>query len=401
MNKKQQTSTHSDIKGLIPELRFPEFENSGRWVSKTLGSIAINLNSKRIPITSNIREKGNIPYYGATGVIDYVKNYIFNEELLLISEDGANLLDRNYPIAYSISGKAWVNNHAHVLKFKNKSTEVLVQKYINSKSIEVYLTGKAQPKLNRKNLDRIRIPLAVNPKEQQKIANCLSSLDDVINAETEKLDLLQDHKKGLLQQLFPQQDNVTLSGVEGQPKYRFPEFVDDGDWDKKQLGNISQITTGRLDANAMVVDGKYRFYTCAKNYYYINNYAFDTEALLISGNGANVGYIHYYKGKFNAYQRTYILDGFNENIIYVKYFLEYNLSKRIAVERKEGNTPYIVKGTLSDMIIFIPKNQKEQQKIANCLSSVDELIASQQQKIEGLKAHKKGLLQKLFPTIKN
>ena len=79
----------------------------------------------------------------------------------------------------------------------------------------------------------------------------------------------------------------------------------------------------------MVENGQYRFYTCAKDYYYIDKYAFDTEALLISGNGAYVGYIHYYKGKFNAYQRTYVLDQFTENIQYIKVYLDEFLSKRI------------------------------------------------------------------------
>src|SRR5690606_33281709 len=91
------------------------------------------------------------------------------------------------------------------------------------------------------------------------------------------------------------------------------------DWEVKKLGEvIEKCTTGKLDANAMVENGDYRFYTCAREFYYINEYAFDDEALLISGNGANVGYIHYYKGKFNAYQRTYVLLGFKINALFLK-----------------------------------------------------------------------------------
>lgn len=185
----------------VPKVRFGEFE--GAWEIKNLSSIAKNLSNKRVPITSNVREKGDIPYYGATGVIDYVKDYIFNENLLLISEDGANLIDRNYPIAFSICGKTWVNNHAHVLKPTSECIQILVEKYINSISIEDYLTGQAQPKLNKANLNKIPIPLPKNPKEQKKIANCLSSLDDTIAAQSEKIKALQAHKKGLMQQLFP------------------------------------------------------------------------------------------------------------------------------------------------------------------------------------------------------
>jgi type I restriction enzyme S subunit len=187
----------------VPNFRFPEFEDDGEWGEFELGKIAENLDSRRVPITSNIREKGDIPYYGASGVIDYVKDYIFNEELLLISEDGANLIARVYPIAFSISGRTWVNNHAHVLKFENWYTQVLVEKYLNSKNIEDFLTGMAQPKLNRGKLDIIPLQLPKNPKEQQKIASCLSTLDELITAQAEKIEQLQQHKKGLMQGLFP------------------------------------------------------------------------------------------------------------------------------------------------------------------------------------------------------
>ena len=187
----------------VPKWRFKEFENEGEWVEKTLGEIAENFDSKRVPITSNQREKGDIPYYGASGIIDFVKGYIYNETLLCISEDGANLIDRNYPIAFSISGKTWVNNHAHVLKIENTSTQLLVEKYINSINVEGFLTGMAQPKLNRGKLDIIPIPLSKNPNEQQKIADCLSSLDILITAQAVKIEQLKLHKKGLMQGLFP------------------------------------------------------------------------------------------------------------------------------------------------------------------------------------------------------
>jgi type I restriction enzyme S subunit len=167
------------------------------------------------------------------------------------------------------------------------------------------------------------------------------------------------------------------------------------DWEEKKLGDLAKITTGKLDANAMVQDGKYRFYTCAKDYFRIDKYAFDTEALLISGNGANVGYIHYYKGKFNAYQRTYVLDRIKENIIYLKFYLDNFLYERIHTEKKEGNTPYIVMSTLSEMEILLP-SLPEQQKIANFLSSIDAKIESTNQHINQTQSFKKGLFQQLF-----
>ena len=122
---------------------------------KMLGELAENLDSKRKPITSGLRDAGETPYYGASGIVDYVKDYIFDGDFLLVSEDGANLLARNTPIAFSIRGKTWVNNHAHVLKFDTYAERRYVEYYLNSIDLTPYISGAAQPKLNKKNLGRV------------------------------------------------------------------------------------------------------------------------------------------------------------------------------------------------------------------------------------------------------
>ncbi|RVD43116.1 restriction endonuclease subunit S [Mesorhizobium sp. M4A.F.Ca.ET.020.02.1.1] len=185
-----------------PRLRFPEFEGAGEWSVKPLGRVGENLDNKRVPITSGARVAGNVPYYGASGIVDYVEGYIFDEDLLCVSEDGANLLARTYPIAFAIFGKTWVNNHAHVLRFKHGFTQKFVEVYLNSIKLDDFITGMAQPKLNKAKLESIPIPLPKEP-EQKRIADCLTSLDDLIAAESRKLDTLKLHKKGLMQQLFP------------------------------------------------------------------------------------------------------------------------------------------------------------------------------------------------------
>ena len=163
----------------IPALRFPEFD--GRWEEKKLGDICQNISNRRIPIKESDRIRGNIPYYGASGIVDYVNDYIFNEDILLVSEDGANLIMRSTPIAFSVVGKVWVNNHAHVLKFNTFATQIIVEQYINSINIKKYITGQAQPKLNKASLEKITIPLPTFP-EQQKIADFLSSVDEKLHA---------------------------------------------------------------------------------------------------------------------------------------------------------------------------------------------------------------------------
>jgi type I restriction enzyme S subunit len=186
----------------LPKLRFPEFRDAEEWEERNLGRVAENLDNRRVPITSGERVAGKIPYYGASGVVDYVKGFIFDEDLLCVSEDGANLVARTYPIAFPISGKTWVNNHAHVLRFENPCTQKFVDVYLNSIKLDDFITGMAQPKLNKAMLDSIPIPWPTVP-EQQRIADCLTSLDDLITAQTQKLAALKTHKKGLMQQLFP------------------------------------------------------------------------------------------------------------------------------------------------------------------------------------------------------
>ncbi|KZP62967.1 restriction endonuclease subunit S [Enterobacter hormaechei] len=161
------------------------FDNGGaEW--KTLGELAENLDAKRKPITSGLREAGNIPYYGASGIVDYVKDYIFDGDFLLVSEDGANLLARNTPIAFSISGKTWVNNHAHVLKFDTYAERRYVEYYLNSIDLTTYISGAAQPKLNKKNLESIRIPNP-SPEEKERIVSILDKFDALTNSITEGL----------------------------------------------------------------------------------------------------------------------------------------------------------------------------------------------------------------------
>lgn len=180
-------------------------------------------------------------------------------------------------------------------------------------------------------------------QEQQKIVKLLSMLDERLEVQNKIIEKLETLIKGIRDYVL----NNKLQNIT-----------------KKKLGELCTITTGKLDANAMKSEGLYPFFTCAEEVYRIDSFAFDTEALLVSGNGANLGYIHYYKGKFNAYQRTYVLSNFIEDIHYIQIYLEAYLHKRIALEKSTSNTPYIVLATLAEMPIIIP-NIKIQKDISN------------------------------------
>lgn len=161
---------------------------------KTLNEISTNMDNLRRPVTKTLRNNGIYPYYGASGIVDYVGEYIFEGNFLLVSEDGANLKVRNTPIAFSISGKNWVNNHAHVLKFNNLVTQKFVEYYLNSIDLSNYISGAAQPKLNQKNLNMIKIPHPTLERQEQivSVLNTFEKLcNDIINGLPKEIELRQ------------------------------------------------------------------------------------------------------------------------------------------------------------------------------------------------------------------
>jgi type I restriction enzyme S subunit len=215
--------------------------------------------------------------------------------------------------------------------------------------VRIISQRSGQPGINSVEYGSMKLP--VPPlAEQKKIAEILGVWDEAIEKQSRLIEKLELRKRGLMQRL--------LTG-----KTRLHGFTEP--WQKVKLREICNITTGKLDANAMNIYGIYPFFTCAKEVSKINQFAFDTEALLISGNGEHLGYVHYYKGKFNAYQRTYVLNNFTQNIFYMFYTLKQNLPKRILQTKSSSNTPYIIMETLTNMEIALPNNQ-EQKLLRRC-----------------------------------
>ena len=227
--------------------------------------------------------------------------------------------------------------------------------------------------IGQEGLSKVKLHFA-NIEEQKKIGKMLSLLDERIATQNKIIDKLQSLIKGIAQHCIRE----LINGLE-----------------HVRLGDICKITTGKLDANAQVENGQYPFFTCAERPFNIDSYAFDTEALLISGNGANLGYINYYKGKFNAYQRTYVLDHFSVNIQYVKWTLKVLLPQRIAIEKSSSNTPYIVLSTLADLKIPIPNNSK-QNHIADLMMSFERKLSTRLALSDLYNKQKQYLLRQMF-----
>src|SRR5574344_603948 len=222
--------------------------------------------------------------------------------------------------------------------------------------------------------------------EQTKIATFLLSLDSAITLHQRKCDALIKVKKSMLQKMFPKNGK-------SKPEVRFAGFTDD--WEQRKLGEFCHITTGKLDANAMNQNGKYDFYTSGIQKFKIDIPAFEGPSITIAGNGATVGYMHLADGKFNAYQRTYVLSDFSSDRLFFYFAIGKNLPSKIAAEARTGNIPYIVMDMLTDLELKVP-NPYEQQKIGTFFRTLDSAITLHQREVEKLTKLKKALLSKMF-----
>lgn len=201
LRKQQLAKLDELVKARFVEMFGEPETNPYGWQRKRFDSLCENLDSRRIPITSTDRKAGIYPYYGASGIVDYVDDYIFDEDLLLVSEDGANLVMRSTPIAFSITGKAWVNNHAHVVRFESMITQKYIEIYFSLINISPYITGTAQPKLNQAKLNSMLF--CVPPMElQQQFASFITQVDKSKLTIQQSLDKLEMLKNALMQKYW-------------------------------------------------------------------------------------------------------------------------------------------------------------------------------------------------------
>lgn len=174
------------------------------WKEFRLDELGEILNSHRVPLSSLVRAKrqGKYPYYGASGIVDYIDDYIFDGEHLLISEDGENLVSRSTPIAFIADGQFWVNNHAHIFKGHAPYMNGLAKHYILASDLNEYITGAAQPKLSKAALLSIPFFLPINEAEQEALSAVLSSLDGKIDLLHRQNATLRAMAEALFHQLF-------------------------------------------------------------------------------------------------------------------------------------------------------------------------------------------------------
>lgn len=359
--------------GLIPQ----------EWEVKSLDKACDFLDSQRIPIKDSERAKiaGIYPYYGASGIIDYVNSYIFDDELILLAEDGANIINRSTPIAYLVNGKIWVNNHAHVLKAKPSFDRYYLCAYLESLRYDKYNTGTAQPKLNREVCERI--PVLVPPiSEQRKIAEVLGVWDEAISMQSRLVDKLAQRKRGLMQRLLTAQ-------------LRLPGFSEP--WKKVKLGDIARIKKGeQVNKDVLFSNAKYPVINGGITPSgFLDIYNTKANTITISEGGNSCGYVNFITTPFWSGGHCYTINTKDEiNNLFIYHLLK-NHEKYIMSLRVGSGLPNIQIKNLENLIFVLPSYQ-EQTAIAEVLTAADREIELAKEKLERLRQQKRGLMQQLL-----
>ena len=421
---------------LIPEFRFPEFANNGKWDNKPISKLGETVNG--------LSGKKGADFGSGRPYVQYKQ--VFDKSFIDFTECGKVDVGENEnqnqlqlgDILFTTSSETpdevgfasvinkqpeeptYLNSFCFILR-PNDLNEInpgfsryLFHSPIYRKSVSAIAQGSTRYNLSKKAFLKLRVPVPSTPEEQQKIASCLSSLDEVIELHTQKLELLQEHKKGLLQNLFPQEG-------ESVPKVRFSEFEGDGEWELKPFSKFIKLYRGSSPRPIREYLTKEE---TGVNWIKIGDTSSITDFVIrsvsekITPKGAEKSR-RVKKGELilansMSYGSTYLLevegciyDGWFVLREYEEHFDKQFLLQLLNSEYTQGQYKRFAAGgivqNISSEIVYsitLSKTSKEeQQKIASCLSALDELITAQQDKIEQLQQHKKGLMQGLFPKI--
>ena len=382
-----------------PKIRFGKFNN--KWKKNELDKVVDFFDNQRIPIDSGERKAGPYPYYGASGIIDFVDGYIFNGEYVLLAEDGANIILRSSPIAYLTKGKFWLNNHAHIMKMKTGSNEFLIQ-LLEKQNYEKYNTGTAQPKLNGEVVKKITLHFP-SDEEQSSIGSLFRTLDDLLASYKDNLANYQSLKATMLSKMFPKAGQTV-------PEIRLDGF--EGEWEIKKFKSISNkrgksnskgydypaysvSNQSGLNPQSEQFEGS-RLENLEKTSYKIvepNEFAYNPARI-------NVGSI-----AFNDLHETVIvsslyvifsLDNSMDNNYALLFIKSPEFNKEVRRNTEGSVREYLFYENFANIRIPIPPSLEEQRAIGSYFSNFDNLINSHQEKISQLDTLKKKLLQDMF-----
>ena len=405
---------------LTPKLRFPEFRKEPGWEVDDLGEVADFVNEKipleRIHLESYVSTENILTDYG--GVTRASKLPATGSVTRYKPKDTLVSNIRPYLKKVWIADKeGGASNDVIVIRAKQQLfTQYFSCLLKNDAFIDYVMTGAKGVKMPRGDIGSMKKYPALYPSipEQQKIADCLTSLDELIATQARKLDALKVHKKGLMQQLFPREG-------ETQPRLRFPEFQDSPEWEEKQLGDICVLVRGpfggSLKKEIFVESGNsvyeqshaiyedftsFRYFIPETKYNELKRFSVNPGDIIMSCSGT--------MGKFAIIPQGASSGIINQALLkltvkrsclpkFLKAVLELPANQEQLLSQSAGGAikNVVSVAQIKELKLFIP-SMGEQQRIADCLTSLGDLIAAQTQKLEALKTHKKGLMQQLFPS---
>jgi type I restriction enzyme, S subunit len=386
---------------LVPKLRFPEFDAAPEWEEHSLGEVCEMKAGDFVRASEifDVQKDGFFPCYGGNGLRGFVKTYTHRGLHVLIGRQGAlcgnvNLFD----------GCFHATEHALVATPSSGIDTHWLYYALDILKLNRFATGQAQPGLSVTILNALPVTVPAYRDEQKKIADCLGSLDDLIAAEGRKLEALRKHKQGLMQQLFPE-------AGEAVPFLRFPEFRDKGEWEERKAGSlfVNRVNTGEEGLPIFSVtmhDGMVRRDSLDRNYYDIEEAAGNKKACK---NDIVYNMMRMWQGALGVafedclVSPAYIVLAPQKYVVsrFFEYLFKLPTSLLLLTSYSRGLTKDRLRLYYDDFarIPLRCPSEAEQQRIADCLSSLDTQIARQGRKLEMLKQHKQGLLQQLFPIL--
>lgn len=382
------------------------------------------LDNLRVPINDEIRQtmQGNIPYYGANGIQGYINKYIFDEDLILLAEDGGNFEEyHTRPIAYKISGKSWVNNHAHILRAKQEFNQDYIFYSLVHKDITKYLNSGTRSKLNKSELEKIEIDFPETKGEEDKIAKILSTADAVIEKTQAAIAKYIAIKQGMLQDLFTR--GIDLNTNKLRPRYEnAPELYKESklgmiprEWDEIPLEELTtQIgdgihTTPKYSQNTHfyfingnnLVNGEIQIGSalCVNEEEFEKYFKkLDERTILYSINGT-IGNIAFYKNEQVIIGKSvcYISCKQNVNLDYIYFLLQtFQVSKFYELELTASTIRNLSLASVRSTPITIPKDEAEQDLIAERIKAINSKLQTEQTYLQKMKSLKKGLMEDLL-----
>lgn len=377
--------------GVIPE----------DWEIKRLGEIVNFLDGQRRPIKNSDRAKirGQYPYYGASGIIDYVNDYIFNDELLLLGEDGENILSRNLRLVFKVKGKIWVNNHAHVLKPKDDYDIDYLSEKLESLDYEQLNTGTAQPKLNQKTCWQIPVACPPTKAEQTAIATALNDADALITQLEKLIAKKRLIKQGAMQQLLT--GKKRLAGFDRHPDGRpkghkqtplgpLPE-----DWNVFKLSELVNMKSGvSITSKHISLDGKYPCYGGNGLRGYTDQFTHSGRFALIGRQGALCGNVQFVSGDFFASEHAIVVTAKANTEIKLLYYvlIEMNLNQY----SESSAQPGLSVAKILDLPLPYPVKLAEQTAIATIITDVETELEALEARLAKHKQIKQGMMQTLL-----